>query len=45
MGEEKNKEAEDIATIFAREIWRLHGIGTDIIYDRDSRFTSNFWKS
>jgi hypothetical protein len=40
-----NKKAEDIATIFAREIWRLHGIPADIISDRDSRFTSKFWKS
>jgi hypothetical protein len=41
----KNKKGEDLATIFAREIWRLHGIPADIISDRDSRFTSRFWKS
>jgi transposase InsO family protein len=41
----KNKKGEDLATIFAREIWRLHGIPADIISDRDSRFTSIFWKS
>jgi hypothetical protein len=40
----KNKKAEDLATIFAREIWRLYGIPADIISDRDSRFTSKFWK-
>jgi transposase InsO family protein len=40
-----NKKAEDITTIFVREIWRLHGIPADIISDRDSRFTSKFWKS
>jgi ribosomal silencing factor RsfS len=37
---QKNKKAEDIATIFVREIWRLHSIPADIISDRDSRFTS-----
>jgi transposase InsO family protein len=41
----KNKKAEDLATIFVREIWRLHGIPADIISDRDSRFTSKYWKS
>jgi hypothetical protein len=41
----KNKKSEDLATIFAREIWRRHGIPPDIISDRDSRFTSKFWKS
>jgi hypothetical protein len=41
----KNKEAEDLATIFAREIWRLHGIRVDIISDRESILISKFWKS
>jgi hypothetical protein len=41
----KNKKAEDLATIFTREIWKLHGIPADIISDQDSRFTSKFWKS
>jgi hypothetical protein len=40
----KNKKAEDLATIFAREIWRLHGIQADIYSDQDSRCTSKLWK-
>jgi hypothetical protein len=36
--------AEDLARIFAKEIWRFHGLPTDIVSDRDSRFTSDFWK-
>jgi transposase InsO family protein len=31
--------------IFAREIWKLHGLPTDIVSDRDSRFTSTTWKA
>jgi transposase InsO family protein len=31
--------------VFAREIWRLHRIPTDIVLDRDSQFTSRFWKA
>jgi hypothetical protein len=38
------KTAEHLVMIFAREIWRFHGIPTDIISDRDSRFTLTEWK-
>jgi hypothetical protein len=38
-------DAHQLATIFAREVWRLHGLPSDIVSDRDSRFTSKFWQS
>jgi len=38
------KTASDLANIFAREIWRFHGLPADIVSDRDSRFTSDVWK-
>jgi len=38
------KTASDLARIFAREIWRFHGLPSDIVSDRDSRFTSVVWK-
>ena len=38
------KTAADLARIFAKEIWRLHGLPADIVSDRDSRFTSATWK-
>jgi hypothetical protein len=28
-----------------KEIFRLHGMPKEIISDRDTKFTSNFWKS
>jgi hypothetical protein len=34
----------DLAIIFAKEIWRLHGLPSDIVSDRDTRFTSHFWQ-
>jgi len=40
----EGKTAKDLATIFAKEIWRFHGTPTDIVSDRDSRFTSEIWK-
>jgi transposase InsO family protein len=38
------KKATDLAIIFAREIWKYHGLPSDIVSDRDSRFTSEVWK-
>ena len=35
----------DISNIFMKEIFRLHGMPKEIILDRDTKFTSNFWKS
>nr|GFA32830.1 retrotransposon protein, putative, Ty3-gypsy subclass [Tanacetum cinerariifolium] len=33
-----------LAEIFQQEIIRLHGTPTSIVFDRDPRFTSRFWK-
>jgi len=40
----EGKRMADLAVIFAREVWRHHGLPTDIVSDRDSRFTSETWK-
>ena len=40
----EEKKAEDLCQIFAREIWRLHGIPSDIVSDRDARYTSTTWQ-
>jgi len=42
MTEEHIKE---LALIFLKEIWRLHGLPETIISDRDTRCTSKFWMS
>ena len=40
-----NINAPQLANIFLKEIFRLHGMPKIIISDRDPRFTSIFWKS
>jgi hypothetical protein len=35
---------EDLAKVFAKEVWRLHGLPSDIVSDRDTRFTLRFWQ-
>jgi hypothetical protein len=37
-------KATNIAEIYMKEIARLHGIPKEIVSDRDSKFTSNFWR-
>jgi hypothetical protein len=43
-GSDGELPVRDLAVIFAKEIWRLHGLPSDIVSDRDTRFTSHFWQ-
>lgn len=37
--------AQEFASIFNREIFRLHGIPQEVVTDRGTQFTSEFWRS
>ena len=37
-------KTDDMANIFMKEIFKLHGLPKAIVSDRDVKFTSNFWK-
>ena len=40
----KETTALDTAKLFIDHVYKLHGLPREIISDRDSRFTSNFWR-
>ncbi|KAH7433568.1 hypothetical protein KP509_07G075500 [Ceratopteris richardii] len=37
-------EAPQVAELFIQNVFRLHGLATSIVLDRDVRFTGHFWK-
>ena len=41
----KIPDAEETASLFLREVVRLHGLPNEVISDRGSQFVSNFWNA
>jgi hypothetical protein len=37
-------KASELASIYVKEIVRIHGLPDSIVSDRDPKFTSKFWK-
>ena len=42
---EQNATAKDVADVFLREVWKLHGLPTEIILDMDAKFSGDLWES
>jgi len=45
IGLQENATAKDVADTFLREVWKLHGLPTEIISDMDAKFSREFWES
>jgi len=45
IGLHENATAKAVADTFLREVWKLHGLPTEIISDMDARFSGEFWES
>jgi len=42
IGLHEKATAKDVADTFLREVWKLHGLPTEIISDMDAKFPANF---
>jgi transposase InsO family protein len=38
-------KAHDLAMLFVRDVWKLHGLPDSIVSDRGPPFISEFWKA
>jgi len=45
IGLHEKATAKDVADTFLREVWKLHGLPTEIISDMDAKFSGEFWES
>jgi len=45
IGLQTNTTAKDVFNVFLREVWKLHGLPTEIISDMDAKFSEEFWES
>jgi len=45
IGLHENATAKDVADTFLWEVWKLHGLPTEIISDMDAKLSGEFWES
>jgi len=45
IGLATNATAKDVADTFLQEVWKLHGLPSEIVPDMDAKFSGEFWES
>jgi len=45
IGLATNATAKDVADTFLKEVWKLHGLPSEIVSDMDAKFSCEFWES
>ena len=45
IGLQESPTAKEVAEAFLKEVWKLHGLPSDIISDMDAKFAGEFWES
>jgi len=45
MGLATNATAKDVADTFLKEVWKLHGLPSEMVSDMDVKFSGQFWES
>jgi len=45
IGLHENATAKDIVDTFLWEVWKLHGLLTEMVSDKDVKFSGEFWES
>jgi len=45
IGLNENATTKEVADTYLREVWKLHGLPTEIISDTNAKFSGEFWES
>ena len=45
IGLATNATAKHVADTFLKEVWKLHGLPSEIVLDMDAKFSGEFWES
>ena len=45
IGLQTNATAKDVADTFLKEVWKLHGLPSEILSDMDAKLPGEFWES